>query len=202
MDALLQALPAAFAMGLLGAIVFSGIGLISGTDETTTIAPLTLLVALLGVPPAGVFTFFLAGAVAKHITHAIPTALLGIPGDTMAAPLLQQATLLRALGVPHIALLLDLVMRTAVKIGDPRMHVEHRAHRVQEVFARLFLVRHEGLRQHAFVLELRACGAHGFRVLHLVQAVDAGLDRHPLQQMGQPARRDRGKLGDGLGSVR
>ncbi|MDI9712526.1 hypothetical protein QM261_18540, partial [Acinetobacter baumannii] len=68
MDALLQALPAAFAMGLLGAIVFSGIGLISGTDETTTIAPLTLLVALLGVPPAGVFTFFLAGAVAKHIT--------------------------------------------------------------------------------------------------------------------------------------
>ena len=37
MDALLHALPAAFAMGLLGAIVFSGIGLISGTDETTTI---------------------------------------------------------------------------------------------------------------------------------------------------------------------
>lgn len=104
MDALLHALPAAFAMGLLGAIVFSAIGLISGTDETTTIAPLTLLVALLGVPPAGVFTFFLAGAVAKHITHSIPTALLGIPGDTMAAPLLQQATLLRALGVPHIAL--------------------------------------------------------------------------------------------------
>ena len=50
------------------------------------------------------FTFFLAGAVAKHMTHAIPTALLGIPGDTMAMPLLQQATFLRNLGVPHIAL--------------------------------------------------------------------------------------------------
>ncbi|WP_321893111.1 tripartite tricarboxylate transporter permease [Paraburkholderia tropica] len=94
----------ATAMGLVGALVFAGVGLVSGTDETTTIAPLTLLVALLGVPPAGVFTFFLAGAVSKHMTHAIPTALLGIPGDTMAAPLLQQATLLRALGVPHIAL--------------------------------------------------------------------------------------------------
>lgn len=91
-------------MGLAGAIVFAAIGLISGTDETTTLAPLTLLVVLLGVPPEGVFTFFLAGAVAKHMTHAIPTALLGIPGDTMATPLLQDANHLRNLGVPHIAL--------------------------------------------------------------------------------------------------
>jgi putative tricarboxylic transport membrane protein len=104
MTPLLHQILVALSMGLIGAIVFAGIGLISGTDETTTIAPLTLLVALLGVPPAGVFTFFMSGAVSKHMTHSIPTALLGIPGDTMAAPLLQQATMLRALGVPHIAL--------------------------------------------------------------------------------------------------
>mgnify|MGYP004713657631 CR=1 FL=1 len=91
-------------MGLIGAVVFAAIGLVSGTDETTTVAPLTLLVVLLGVPPAGVFTFFLAGAVAKHMTHAVPTVLLGIPGDTMATPLLQDANVLRNLGVPHIAL--------------------------------------------------------------------------------------------------
>ncbi|MFC4275123.1 tripartite tricarboxylate transporter permease [Achromobacter aloeverae] len=101
---LLNQILVAAAMGLIGAVVFAAIGLISGTDETTTIAPLTLLVALLGVPPAGVFTFFLAGAVAKHMTHSVPTALLGIPGDTMAMPLLQDANLLRKLGVPHIAL--------------------------------------------------------------------------------------------------
>ncbi|WP_027793895.1 tripartite tricarboxylate transporter permease [Paraburkholderia acidipaludis] len=94
----------AVAMGVTGAIVFAAIGLVSGTDETTTIAPLTLLVALLGVPPAGVFTFFMAGAVSKHMTHAIPTALLGIPGDTMAVPLMDEAIALRNLGVPHIAL--------------------------------------------------------------------------------------------------
>nr|AGU11468.1 hypothetical protein [uncultured organism] len=101
---LLNDIYVAVAMGLLGAIVFAAIGLVSGTDETTTLAPLTLLVVLLGVPPAGVFTFFLAGAVAKHMTHAIPTALLGIPGDTMATPLMQDANALRNLGVPHIAL--------------------------------------------------------------------------------------------------
>ncbi len=94
----------AVGMGLLGAVLFSAIGLVSGTDETTTIAPVTLLVVLLGVPPVGVFTFWLAAAVSKHMTHAIPTALLGIPGDTMAVPLMQQATMLRNLGVPHVAL--------------------------------------------------------------------------------------------------
>lgn len=103
-DALLEQILVAAGMGLLGAIVFAAIGLVSGTDETTTIAPLTLLVVLLGVPPVGVLTFFLAGAVAKHMTHAIPTALLGIPGDTMAIPLMQDANIMRKLGVPHIAL--------------------------------------------------------------------------------------------------
>jgi len=94
----------AIALGVIGAVVFSLIGLVSGTDETATIAPLTLLVILLGAPPAAVFTFFLAGAVAKHMTHAVPTTLLGIPGDTMAVPLMREARLLRSLGVPHIAL--------------------------------------------------------------------------------------------------
>lgn len=104
MHALLQEFAVALGMGLLGALIFSAVGLVSGTDETTTIAPVTLLVVLLGVPPVGIFTFWLAAAVAKHMTHAIPTALLGIPGDTMAVPLMQQATSLRNLGVPHIAL--------------------------------------------------------------------------------------------------
>ncbi|MEV4645131.1 tripartite tricarboxylate transporter permease [Saccharopolyspora sp. NPDC049357] len=94
----------ALSMGLVGAIVFAAIGLVSGTDETAVVAPLTLLVVLLGVPPAGVFSFFLAAVVAKHITHAIPTTLLGIPGDTMTVPLLGDAQQLRELGVPHIAL--------------------------------------------------------------------------------------------------
>ena len=92
---LIEQIGVAAGMGLIGAVVFAAIGLVSGTDETTTLAPLTLLVVLLGVPPAGVFTFFLAGAVAKHMTHAVPTALLGIPGDTLATPLLQDADMLR-----------------------------------------------------------------------------------------------------------
>lgn len=89
---------------LLGGIIFSFMGLISGTDETATVAPLTLLIILLGFPPVAIFSFFIAAAVSKHMTHAIPTALMGVPGDTMAVPLLEHANILRRLGVPHIAL--------------------------------------------------------------------------------------------------
>lgn len=103
-DPFLHTLLVAMALALAGAVAFSLVGLVSGTDETTTIAPLTLLVVLLGAPPAGVLAFFMAAAVAKHITHAVPTALLGIPGDTMATALMREANLLRRLGVPHVAL--------------------------------------------------------------------------------------------------
>lgn len=103
-DPLLHTLLVAVLMALTGAVSFSLVGLVSGTDETTTIAPVTLLVVLLGTPPAGVLAFFMAAAVAKHLTHAIPTALLGIPGDTMATALMREANLLRRLGVPHVAL--------------------------------------------------------------------------------------------------
>jgi hypothetical protein len=89
---------------LMGSLLFSFVGLISGTTETATIAPATLLVVLLGFPPVAVFCFCIGAAIAKHITHAVPTALLGVPGDTMAVPMLEFATAMRQMGAPHIAL--------------------------------------------------------------------------------------------------
>ncbi|MBQ0140066.1 MAG: tripartite tricarboxylate transporter permease [Kurthia sp.] len=94
----------ALLFALLGAIIFTIIGLISGTDETAIMVPITLLVILLGAPPEGVFAFFMAAVLAKHLTHAIPTALLGIPGDTTAVPLIDHANTLRRMGMPHVAL--------------------------------------------------------------------------------------------------
>jgi putative tricarboxylic transport membrane protein len=105
MDSLLiQNLIWGISFALLGAIVFSFVGLISGTSETASIAPVTLMVVLMGVPPIASFCFLIAGCVSKHITHSVPTALLGVPGDTMAVPLIEHATMMRNMGVPHIAL--------------------------------------------------------------------------------------------------
>ena len=94
----------AILFAFIGAIVFSLIGLVSGTDETAVMVPLTLLVILLGAPPAAVFSFFMAAVLAKHLTHAVPTALMGIPGDTLAVPLIDHANTLRRMGMPHVAL--------------------------------------------------------------------------------------------------
>lgn len=102
-EVLIQFWPA-LGYGILGAVIFSLIGIISGTDETAAMVPLTLMVIFLGAPPAAVFTFWMAGAIAKHMTHAIPTALLGIPGDTMAITMLEETSWLRKFGIPHIAL--------------------------------------------------------------------------------------------------
>ncbi len=89
---------------VLGGVLFSLIGLVSGTSETATIAPATLLVILVGFPPAAAFSFCMAAVASKHLIHAVPTAILGVPGDNMAIPMLEPCATLRSLGVPHIAL--------------------------------------------------------------------------------------------------
>ncbi|MDR3561343.1 MAG: tripartite tricarboxylate transporter permease [Negativicutes bacterium] len=93
-----------FGGALLGAVIFSAVGLVAGTSETATVGTSTLLVVFLGFPPIFIFTFCLAGLVAKHLIHSIPTALLGVPGDTLAVPLLEPCSTLRHFGLPHIAL--------------------------------------------------------------------------------------------------
>lgn len=46
----------------------------------------------------------MAAVLSKHLTHAIPTALMGVPGDTTATPMLDHANFMRRIGLPHIAL--------------------------------------------------------------------------------------------------
>ncbi|WP_336262283.1 tripartite tricarboxylate transporter permease [Pseudogracilibacillus sp. SO30301A] len=94
----------AILLAVLAGIIFTLIGLVSGSDETAILVPSTLIVVLLGAPPEAVFAFFMSAILAKHLTHAIPTALMGVPGDTTAAPMLEHANFMRRIGLPHIAL--------------------------------------------------------------------------------------------------
>jgi putative tricarboxylic transport membrane protein len=109
---------------ILGGVLFSLIGMISGTSETATIAPATLLVILVGFPPAAAFSFCLDAVASKHLIHAVPTAILGVPGDNMAIPMLEPCATLRSLGAPHIALqkmisggVLALVIGVPISVG-------------------------------------------------------------------------------------
>ncbi|AXI10255.1 hypothetical protein CUC15_15520 [Oceanobacillus zhaokaii] len=94
----------AIVFAIIGGVLFTLIGVVSGSDETAVLVPFTLIVVLLGTPPEAVFAFFMSAILAKHLTHAIPTALMGVPGDTLAAPMLEHANFLRRIGLPHIAL--------------------------------------------------------------------------------------------------
>ena len=100
MDVLLIAI----LLAVLAGVIFTLIGLVSGSDETAVMVPATLIVVLLGAPPEAVFAFFMSAVLAKHLTHAIPTALMGVPGDTTAAPMLEHANFMRRIGLPHVAL--------------------------------------------------------------------------------------------------
>ncbi|NQE61661.1 tripartite tricarboxylate transporter permease [Caulobacter sp. RHG1] len=101
---LVQSLAWCLGAASLATLMFIIIGLIPGTSETATIAPATLVVVLLGCPPEATLSFCLAAVATKHLVHAVPTAILGLPGDNMAIPMLEPSAKLRALGLPHVAL--------------------------------------------------------------------------------------------------
>ncbi|MDR3260053.1 MAG: tripartite tricarboxylate transporter permease [Fusobacteriaceae bacterium] len=94
----------AIAISLVGGIIFSIIGVIPGTDETATMAPLTLVLVLIGVPPTVVFAWFIAILIAMQITHTVPTAMAALPGSTMAVPMVANSNIAKRLGIPHIAM--------------------------------------------------------------------------------------------------
>lgn len=79
MELLFDQVLMAFGFGLFGAVLFAAIGLISGTDETTTIAPLTLLIILLGAPPVGIFTFWMVMGCCKAYDPCYSYRIIGYP---------------------------------------------------------------------------------------------------------------------------
>ena len=93
-----------FLAAVIGGIIFSIIGIIPGTDETATMAPLTLVVVLLGFDPVVIFAWFVGIIVAMQITHTMPTAMAALPGSTMAVPMVHNCSLAKRLGVPHVAM--------------------------------------------------------------------------------------------------
>lgn len=94
----------AIAVAIIGGIIFAIIGIIPGTDETATMAPITLILVLMGFEPVVIFSWFIAILVAMQITHTIPTAMAALPGSTMAVPMVENSNIGKKLGIPHISM--------------------------------------------------------------------------------------------------
>ncbi|MFD2759983.1 tripartite tricarboxylate transporter permease [Lentibacillus juripiscarius] len=89
---------------VLGAALYTIIGIAPGTDETAVLAPVTLLLVISGLEPIIILTFFIAAIIAKKLTDSIPVAIAGIPGGVMSAPMVDHAMVLKKYGKPDISI--------------------------------------------------------------------------------------------------
>ncbi|MEM3961581.1 MAG: tripartite tricarboxylate transporter permease [Sulfolobales archaeon] len=85
-------------LSAISSLVYIVIGILPGTDETATMAPIALALLLAGVDPLLVLSWFIAAIIAFKITDAIPVALAGIPGGVMAVPQVPDALIAREKG--------------------------------------------------------------------------------------------------------
>ena len=86
-------------MAFVAVVLYTLIGFIPGTDETSVLMPITLAVILAGTPPIVVLSFFIAAIVTLNLVNAIPTALVGLPGGVMSSPMLEHSLYLKSEGM-------------------------------------------------------------------------------------------------------
>lgn len=84
---------------LLATVIYTIIGIIPGTDETSVLVPVTLLLVSLNLPEMVVLSFFIASIVTLNLTDSIPTALTAIPGGVMSTPLIESSQHLKDKGL-------------------------------------------------------------------------------------------------------
>jgi putative tricarboxylic transport membrane protein len=86
-------------MALSAVALYTMIGFIPGTDETSVLMPISLAIILAGTPPILVLTFFIAAIITLNLTNAIPTALVGLPGGVLSSPMIEHAIHLKNKGL-------------------------------------------------------------------------------------------------------
>lgn len=79
------------AIALVAVVIYTFIGFIPGTDETSVLLPISMGLALAGVKPILVLTFFIASIVSLNLTNMMPTALVGLPGGVLSSPMIEHA---------------------------------------------------------------------------------------------------------------
>ncbi len=85
-------------IALLMTILYVIIGIIPGTDETSVLVPMTVILVSLKVEPLVIMSAFIAAVVTLNITDSIPTAITSIPGGVMSTPLVGPSQTLKKHG--------------------------------------------------------------------------------------------------------
>ncbi len=83
---------------LSAVLIYTVIGFVPGTDETSVLYPISLALVLTGANPMIVLTFFIAAIVTLNLTNTMPTALVCLPGGVMSSPMIEHAIAVKAKG--------------------------------------------------------------------------------------------------------
>ncbi len=86
------------AFALLALLIYTVIGFIPGTDETSVLLPISLSLILLGIKETYILSFFISAIITLNLTNAMPTALVGLPGGVMSSPMIESSLKIKALG--------------------------------------------------------------------------------------------------------
>lgn len=85
-------------------LLYTFIGFIPGTDETSVLVPVSLALVLAGTPPIIILTFFISAIVTLNVTNAMPTALVGLPGGVLSSPMIEHALFLKNKGMSALTI--------------------------------------------------------------------------------------------------
>src|SRR5690606_32609231 len=66
-----------------------------GTDETSVLMPVSLALILSGADPMIILTFFVASFITLNLSNLMPTALVGLHGGVLSAPMIDLAIYLK-----------------------------------------------------------------------------------------------------------
>ncbi len=88
----------------IAAVLYTIIGATPGADETATISPITLIMALAGIEPVVVLAFFMSAIVASKLIDAVPISVAGIPAGVMSTPMVGYAQLLKREGLTDVSI--------------------------------------------------------------------------------------------------
>ncbi len=85
-------------ISLLMTLIYIIIGIIPGTDETSVIVPMTVILVSLHLNPLVIMAGFISAVVTLNIADSIPTAITSIPGGVMSTPLVGPSQILKKHG--------------------------------------------------------------------------------------------------------
>lgn len=89
---------------ILAIAIYTIVGFIPGTDETSVLVPISLALSLSGINAQVVLAFFMASIITLSITNAIPTALVGLPGGVMSSPMMEHSLYLKDRGLSAVVI--------------------------------------------------------------------------------------------------